>query len=372
MTLANTRSPQARKARLDEVRKRLAALRSEKVTVRGEFKQANDDDDREAIKLTGTKLLELDEDIAKAKELETRALSALAGVAEDVGQTLRHNIEAQQTLSHIAQSAAPLQGYVAIGEFMTADELCELFGRQASQRWGSVTVPDQQDLVGERIVRGIQTPPVPPLTLLDLFPAVPVGDRSVSYMQRNGIPSGADVVEHGALKPSADFDYEAVSDEVKTVAVWTKAQRQDIEDFDGLSADIQTTLSYDVRRKIEALLLAAIKHSTGIGEPTFSGWTDVDNYRDRLIAAAAEQAALGFPPDFAAVNPLTQAQLAITKAATDGQYLQTPNGPREVQSLALAAEELLVGDSAVGARIAVRSGLSISIGQESDDLSATS
>jgi hypothetical protein len=259
MALTQTRSPQSRMA-LNDMRRRLHGLRSQRAEARREFKQANDDGDNDAIKVTGARLLELDEDISKAKELETRALSALAGVSDELGQSMRHDLDAQARLQEIASSQAPLQGYVQVGQFMTAAEMCELFGQRSAQMWGAtVTTPDTADLPGHRIRPSVQPAPLPPLSLLDLFPAYPTGERSVSYMQLNGAPpSGADVVAHGAVKPGVDITYDAESAEVPTTAVWTKCPRQDIEDFDGLAASIQTLLSYDVRRKLEALLVAAI------------------------------------------------------------------------------------------------------------------
>ena len=103
----------------------------------------------------------------------------------------------------------------------------------------------------------------------------------------------------------------------------------------------------------------------------------MDNAIDRLIVAVAEQRLTGANVTFAAMNPLDAAAVAIGKGS-DGHYTFDSSpfasggpmaGVTPVQSAGLARGTALIGDSGIGAKMGIRSGLAIYVGQESDDMS---
>ena len=149
---------------------------------------------------------------------------------------------------------------------------------------------------------------------------------------------------------------------VATVASWIKLNRQDVDDLDGLTADVQQALSYGVRHEVERLLVAAITGATGVGAPDLSG---ADNAIDAAVIAVSELRAAGVAPNFVAMHPLDVADLAQLKDASSGTYLfGSPlapggalSGVTPVQSVALTQGAVLAGDSLIGAKLGIRSGL---------------
>ena len=93
---------------------------------------------------------------------------------------------------------------------------------------------------------------------------------------------------------------------------------QDLDDVDALGADVQQTLSYGVRHKVEELLVAAITGATGIGAPDVSG---ADNAIDAAVIAVSQLRATGVNPNFVAMHPLDVVDMAQLKDGTNGTYL---------------------------------------------------
>lgn len=370
-------SPRQQKQRLDGAKDRARRSRERRKQAQDAFREAQQAKDQEALKLAAAELAEADGEHEMATELERRALSAIVG-SIDQSPTWGANLEAQDTLRRIASSDAPLSNYVQVGEFRTANEMAELTGRAlASSVWaaGSVTLPDlETDLPGARLGQ-VQTIS-PQQTLLDFFGSYVMSDRTVSYVARNGaaVPS-ASVQVPGAVKQAADVAYSAETAEAETVASWVKSTRQDLDDFGGLQNDLGNALSYGVRHKVEQMLVDAITGASGVGAPTFTGFTP-SNAVDRVAIAVAEQKVLGAQVNFAAFHPLDWVRAGIERGTNSagGYLLGDPFGPggplagvTPVQAVAIPAGHALVGDSLIGAKLGIRSGLQVSVGEESDD-----
>ena len=356
------------RARYEATRERCRTAREARTRARTTLDAARQAGDDDAVGVAELAVQGADLEVDTADALRDQLLKVLPGAISSIGVTMREDPQAQATLSEIANSNVPLSNYVKIGEFATAEELAQMGGRAIN---AAVTLPAQPS-GGQGL--GIQPTPTPPLNLIDLFPSVPQDERIVGWLQRSGVAQAA-VTAHGAVKPQATLTYVDKSEEAQTIAVWVKMNRQDLADYDGVAADLDVALSYGVRAEEEELLVADILGATGIHIPDFTGFTVV-NAIDRLIVAAAQQRVTGVNVAFAALHPLDAAALAIAKGS-DGHYVfgASPFGPggplngvTPVQSPGLTRGTALLGDSGIGAKLGIRSGLAVFVGQEQDDM----
>jgi hypothetical protein len=116
--------------RLDEAKEAVRKARERRKAAQDAFRDAKQANDRTALGIAAGELAEADPEVETATELERRPLSlAVAGVDSAVGYSWESNIEAMDTLRHLASSSAPLREYARVGEFLTADELVGLIGR---------------------------------------------------------------------------------------------------------------------------------------------------------------------------------------------------------------------------------------------------
>lgn len=355
---------------LQHLRKRSADKRADRSHARTVLNAAREDGDQDAIGTAELALQAAEREVELAEELQQHLLGSLNGSGSGLGVMMREDPQSRAMLAEIAQSSAPLQNYQKVGNFMTAEELVAMHNR--SFQAAGVTLP-AEPIDGTGL--GVMPTPQAPLRLGNLFPAVNQETRFVSWLQRTGTVVAA-VAPHGTVKAQATLVYTDKSEEAATVAVWVKMNRQDLEDYDGVEADLRQALDYGVRDKTEELQVADILGSTGIVVPDFTPWgADVSNAIDRIIVAVAEQRLTGAQPNFAAMNPLDAAAVAIDKGG-DGHYVGAAaafgaGGPlagvTPVQSAALTRGQALVGDSAIGAKLGIRSGVTVWVGMESDD-----
>lgn len=361
--------------RLDQARGRIRGLREDLTNAQRRFDHARETGDQTARDEAFAAVEALGRQMGEARELETRILGSLAGVVDAPGLGLANDLQAQDRLREIAQSSAPLSNYIRVGEFSSIDELCATFGQVTGARYATTTMPDVATLPGT--FSGIAAHPEPAQDLLGVWGIQPMTERVVSYLQRGASPSGGDgisaaeVVAPGAIKPSLDASYEPSQAEAAVVAVWTKALRADLADFGGLREDIGQLLANEVRTRLEANLLAAIGAASGV--LTTPNVTAAANIVDAVVLTVAELRARGVRPTFVALHPSDVAAFMIAKESTAGGYLfpSSPFGqgglPPLVQSVALGAGEVLLGDASLAGYIGVREGLSIAVGEESED-----
>lgn len=232
--------------------------------------------------------------------------------------------------------------------------------------------------------RGIVAPLLKPLTLLDLIPTGTTDSNSVEYVQVTTIPSSAAETEEGRLKPEQSFVTRDASAPVRTIAGWIKVLRQALQDVSGLEHLLGVLLPYDVRRRIEAQMIAGdgrgqniqgILATTGIGEPApVAG----DNTADAILRAITTIYLADGDPNFAALHPLVWQDLLLMRenqAERTGMYLYgSPSSPAAptiwglsiTTNRAVPADQSLVGD-ANGASLLVREGVNVRVTDTDQD-----
>lgn len=208
---------------------------------------------------------------------------------------------------------------------------------------------------------------------------MPFSTRTADLLRRSGVASAA-IAPHGTTKTEAGLTYDADSVRAVTVASWIKANRQDLDDIEALTADIGEALRYGVLVAVERLLLDGTPASPdgdavpGILDEPFVPTVTATTLDGAIGRIKAQMIANGVQPNFAAAHAVTiEAEESrvgsdahpIGAITTDGRIRRLPL----VSSEALDDGQVLVGDSRVGARLGVRQGIGLVAGQEQDDLS---
>jgi HK97 family phage major capsid protein len=230
--------------------------------------------------------------------------------------------------------------------------------------------------------RGVLTPLVRPLNLLDLIPTGTTDSNVIEYVQVTAIPGYAAPVAELSVKPAEGITMAPVTANVRTIAGYIKASRQSLDDVAGLSTLINTLLPYDVRRTVEAQILlgngvgqnlTGIFNTTGVGAPTF---VTGDNPADAVLRAITIIALSFGEPNFVALHPVIWQNLLLMKT-TYGEYIyggpgggsgtgNTLWGLPMIRSVLIPQATPLVGDS-MGATLFVREGLNVKTSDSDQD-----
>ena len=363
------------KERLAAIKERISAVRDRRAKARKAVAAAEKLNDREAVGIAQAELDTAEADLEYLTGLENSALHRMAtgSSVERFGGSLANNLDAQQALAEIASSSAPIRSNVAIGQYLDIDEVAELTGR--SLRAAPVDAPD---IGGRTGFLGIAPTPQVPTTLLDFFGSVPFSTRTADLLRRSGVASAA-IAPHGTTKTEAGLTYDAESVRAVTVASWIKANRQDLDDIEALTADIGEALRYGVLVSVERLLLDGAPADAdgdavpGILDNPFVATVTATTLDGAVGQIKAQLIANGVQPNFAAANAVT-IEAEESRTGSDGHPIGAITADGRIRRLPLVSSEalddgqVLVGDSRVGARLGVRQGIGLVAGQESDDL----
>jgi HK97 family phage major capsid protein len=234
--------------------------------------------------------------------------------------------------------------------------------------------------------RGVLPPLLRQLNLLDLIPTGTTDSNVIEYVQVTAIPGTAAPVAELSVKPQEGLTSAPATATVRTIAGYIKASRQSLDDVAGLATLINTLLPYDVRRVVEAQVLAGdgtgqnlqgLFNTTGIAKPTLNAG---DNVADSILQAMVAIILSFGEPNFVAMNPVTWQGLMSARTeeggAHTGQYMyggpgslnQPPTiwGLPMVNSVVIPQATPLVGDSN-GCTLLVREGLNVKTSDSDQD-----
>lgn len=222
-----------------------------------------------------------------------------------------------------------------------------------------------------------------PLTIRELFPAIPVTSNMVNSLREKSWVNSAYEVSQGAAKPESDIEFEQYNVPITTVAHWIKVSNQLLADAPAIVSYIDTRARDGLAQRIDAQLLNGNGSS-----PNLSGLTDTGNFTaytatsDDLLVDAINRAkyqlwAVGNMPDTVVVNPADWGAMERTReGAGSGMYLYglpgqmagtNPFGLRVVISNNMAQGKFLVGAIANSTALYVRQGATVEMGYVSDD-----
>jgi HK97 family phage major capsid protein len=182
----------------------------------------------------------------------------------------------------------------------------------------------------------------------------------VEYARQKLFTNSAATVAEGALKPESDLQYELVTVPIRTIAHWTIASRQILEDAPQLRGLIDSELRYGLQYVEDNQLL----NGAGTGTDLHGIYTQATTFAagslvigaaskiDVLLAAILQNQLANLPVTGIVLHPSDWTSIVGTKDA-DGNYIigdpqaaTTPNifGVPVALSLAMTAGTFLVGD----------------------------
>ena len=236
---------------------------------------------------------------------------------------------------------------------------------------GTTTVFPQQNA-------GIISGDFKPLTIRQLFRAIPVASNMVNSQREASWTNDAAEVSQGAAKPESDITFEQYNVPITTVAHWIKVSNQLLADAPAVVAYIDTRLRDGLAQRIDAQLL------NGNGtSPNLSGITDSGNYTaytassgDLLVDAInrAKYAlwAKGYMPDAVIVNPADWGAMERTREGSgSGNYLYgmpgaagnaNPFGVRIVLSANMTQGNFAIGAFDMACALYNRQGATVEMG----------
>ncbi len=265
-------------------------------------------------------------------------------------------------------------GTVSVGEIVDRDAFFSALPTAPANSVGT----DQGAIVPD--VRGIISPALGPLSILDIIPTGTTDSNIVQFVQVTALPGYAAEVGELQAKPEEGMTLQDATAPVRTIAGWAKLARQAMDDVAGLGTLINTLLPWDVRRRLQGQMLAGdgtgqnllgILNTTGIGAPASAAG---DNIADGILRAMTTVILSDQEPNFAAINPITWQDLLMMKT-TYGDYIYgnpgqvtTPViwGLRITANRYVPQASPLVGD-AMGATLLVREGVNVKVSDADQD-----
>ena len=234
-------------------------------------------------------------------------------------------------------------------------------------------------------VPGISGPTWPITGALQLITATATNAGAVDYLRANiaGTEHAAAQVE-GALKASANLDTSLVSDRAATVACYTKASRQLIDDVSGMTAFVNGVLTSMVLQETDREVLlgagAAGSEITGLlaQVPAYSTTADVtgDTPIDTISHAVAQLAALGVAANAVLVNGASAEKIRLVKDTTGNYQAGYPSGAstpsvwglQVVTDKNMSTGQFLVGDfSSMNIELLLRQSVTVDLSLENED-----
>jgi HK97 family phage major capsid protein len=294
----------------------------------------------------------------------------------------------QRSITEVAQKmdnhSTPSKQMSAGNEFVKSDVFKALVTGQVQRARLEVktTVSDNTTVFPTQrpgVIRGDFLP----LTIRELFNAIPVTSNMVNSLREDSFTNSAAEVSQGAAKPQSEAAFEQYNVPITTVAHWIKVSNQLLADAPAIVAYIDDRARDGLAQRVDAQLL------NGNGtSPNLSGLTDTGNFTaytassDDLLVDAINRAkydlwALGNMPDTVIVNPADWGAMERTReGAGTGMYLygtpgtmasSNPFGLQIVMSNNMAQGKFLVGAIRNSTALYVRSGATVEMGYINDD-----
>ena len=206
--------------------------------------------------------------------------------------------------------------------------------------------------------------------------------KSFDYLQESGTFGYAAETAEGQLKPEAGIDLTEAEVVAATIAVWIKAQRQQLADVSDLQRTLSDRLMYLVMRRLQDQVIAGdgtgenllgITKTNGIGAVPFAAGALTDLVLDGIVGTLVSDAT----PDAVVVNPVDYSAMLKAKTSGSGDRLDSAGafgtvpvtmwGLPAIPSNAIAQGTALVGAFSTQARLYVREAVHVRITDSDQD-----
>jgi HK97 family phage major capsid protein len=248
--------------------------------------------------------------------------------------------------------------------------------------WGSGVSPTSSLVIADR--QPIVPPPMRTLVVRDLLTPGTTSSNAIEYPVETDNPAntGAAVVSEGTRKPQTNLQFDLKSAPVRTVAHYSKASRQILDDAPMLQSYIDGRLRYGLGYVEENELLygdGTGQHLLGI-IPQASAYsaaftpTSLQNI-DTLRLASLQATLALYPATGYVLHPTDWAKIELTKD-TQGRYIvgdpQNQITPRlwnlpVVATQAMQVSHFLTGAFRLGAQIFDRMSIEVLVSTENED-----
>jgi HK97 family phage major capsid protein len=223
-----------------------------------------------------------------------------------------------------------------------------------------------------------------PLAIRDLLTVVALGaTNAVEYVKETWNLLADYQVAEGDKKAESTGSGTLATAMVRTIAHFAKMSRQMVADAPAFAASLNAQLIYGVLKKEDIELLhgdntAGHLHGIYVQAPALPAGilTDITNSADRILAAIAHLASLGYRATAIVVGPTAWAQMQILKN-TQGAYIlggppamtapPTLWGVPVVPTFAMTGDAFLVGEFAPNATLFDRESVTVDIAYENED-----
>lgn len=248
--------------------------------------------------------------------------------------------------------------------------------------WGTGISPTNSLVIADR--QPIVMPPMRQLVVRDLITPGSTTSNAIEYPVETDNPAvtGAAVVSEGTLKPQSNLTFDLKSAPVRTIAHYTKASRQIMDDVPQLQSYIDGRLRYGLGYVEETELL----YGDGTGQHLFGIIPQATAYSAAfaptattaidVLRLAALQATLAlYPATGYVLHPTDWAKIELTKDAQNRYIVGDPQNQIAarlwtlpvVQTPAMVVGHFLTGAFKMGAQIFDRLSIEVLISTEDQD-----
>lgn len=291
--------------------------------------------------------------LTKAIEDHGAAVKGLNGKVDDTQSKVN---EALERLQDLEMKGVKLRGHKAIPStkgalqtFVKSQGMDSM--RAGAKDSGRVDLPDvsikalvntgrgqagdsEYSVQAERAT-GIANDPRLALQLLEVLTTIPVGSSTYEFTQLKSFENNAGYqILEGTRKAESKIVLEPASANIQTIAHWTRASVQVLDDEASLMTYIGNLLGYGALAKLEAEIINGVGGNGKIlgllqqavpYVPTVAAGSP-NSPTDRVGEAAAAMKSEGWKPSIVLMNPLDWFSIQISKS-DDGLYLL--GGPQD-------------------------------------------
>lgn len=321
-------------------------------------------------------------ELAVAGSASNEAKAAVAALSEKFESTVT---ELAQKMEGIKADASAPVIQTAGAEFVKSEAFAQLVAGNTQRARIEVknTVTSGSTTVFPQQMPGVISGDFKPLTIRQLFRAIPVSTNMVNSLRELSWTNDAAEVSQGAAKPESDITFEQYNVPITTVAHWIKVSNQLLADAPAIVSYIDSRLRDGLAQRIDAQLL------NGNGtSPNLSGITDSGNFTaytatssdllfDAINRAKYALWAKGYTPDAVIVNPADWAAAERTReGAGSGMYLYgipgtianvNPFGVRIVMSSNMTQGKFAIGAFDMACALYNRQGAVVEMGYVNAD-----
>lgn len=224
----------------------------------------------------------------------------------------------------------------------------------------------------------VEVTPTRPTLVMDLPPLVRTAQNAFKFMRESTFTNAAAETAEGGTYPEASLAFTEVTEPVQKISVILPVTDEQLADEPGMEDLVRARLAEMIRQRLDSQILngngtapnlRGVRNVSGINAE--SQGASPDTALDAIYRGIVKVRTVGFAsPDAIVINP-TNLQAIRLQKTTDGQYIfGSPSGSfavpiwglRVVETAAVPAGKVVVGDWAGYSALAVRSNLEVQVG----------